>query len=49
MKRVQFESTENTFESFGFELMNAEAMNNVRGGVEPTKSRDKDIYDFEED
>ncbi len=49
MKRVQFQSAENTFEVFGFEVMNEEAMNNVRGGVEPPKSRDKDVFDFEEE
>ena len=48
MKRVQFQSTENTFENFDFEVINEEAMSNVRGGGQP-KSRDKDIYDFEEE
>ncbi|WP_319228602.1 hypothetical protein [Draconibacterium orientale] len=49
MKRGQFESTENSFEVKGFEVMNEEAMNNVRGGVEPPRTRDKDIYEFDED
>ncbi|QIA08443.1 hypothetical protein [Draconibacterium halophilum] len=31
-----------------FELLSEEAMNEVRGGGTP-KSRDKDIYDFEEE
>ncbi|WP_321372973.1 hypothetical protein [uncultured Draconibacterium sp.] len=49
MKRVQFQSTENIFEVSGFEVMNEEAMNNVRGGIEPPKTRDKDVFEFEED
>ncbi|WP_297089568.1 hypothetical protein [uncultured Draconibacterium sp.] len=49
MKKGQFQSTENTFEVCGFEVINEEAMNNIRGGVEPPKSRDKDIFDFEEE
>lgn len=48
MKRVQFESTENTFEVFGFEVINEKAMSEVRGGGQPN-SRDKDIFDFEEE
>ncbi|WP_319266326.1 hypothetical protein [uncultured Draconibacterium sp.] len=31
-----------------FEVLSDEAMNEVRGGGTP-KTRDKDIYDFEED
>ncbi|MBN2635369.1 MAG: hypothetical protein JXR61_03805 [Prolixibacteraceae bacterium] len=31
-----------------FEVLSEEAMNEVRGGGTP-KSRDKDIYEFEED
>ena len=31
-----------------FELLSEEAMNEVRGGGTP-KSRDKDIFEFEED
>ena len=48
MKMGQFQSTENTFEDFGFEVINEEAMSEVRGGGTP-KSRDKDIFDFEEE
>ena len=48
MKRVQFESTENTFEVKGFEVINEQAMSEVRGGGTP-RSRDKDIYDFREE
>jgi hypothetical protein len=48
MKRGQFQSTENTFEVFGFEVINEEAMSEVRGGGVP-KTRDKDIYEFEEE
>ena len=46
MKRVQGQSTENTF---GFEVLTNEEMNMVKGGVDTTpKSRDKDVYDLEE-
>lgn len=31
-----------------FEVLTEEALNEIRGGGKP-KSRDKDIYDFEED
>ena len=48
MKRVQFESTENTFEVFGFEVINEQAMSEVRGGGTP-RTRDKDVFDFEEE
>ena len=48
MKRVQFESTENTFEVFGFEVINEKAMSEVRGGGTP-KTSDKDIFEFDED
>ncbi len=33
----------------GFEVLTEDVMNNVRGGVEPPKSRDKDVFDFEEE
>ena len=47
MKRVQGQSTENTF---GFEVLTNEEMNMVKGGVDTTpKSRDKDIFDLEEE
>ena len=36
-------------ENFHFELLSQIEMIEVRGGVEPPKTRDKDIYDFEED
>lgn len=48
MKRVQGQSTENTF-SFGFEVLSSEEMNMLKGGTVPVKSRDKDIYDVVED
>nr|WP_321357067.1 hypothetical protein [uncultured Draconibacterium sp.] len=48
MKRGQLQSTENTFEVFGFEVITKEAMSEVRGGGTP-KTRDKDIFDFEEE
>ena len=48
MKRVQFQSAENTFENFNFEVISQESMSEVRGGGTP-KTRDKDIFDFEEE
>ena len=47
MKRVQGQSTANTF-SFGFEVLTNEEMTMLKGGVEPPKSRDRDVYDLEE-
>ena len=47
MKKVQGQATENTF-SFGFEVLSNEEMTMLKGGVEPPKSRDKDIWDVEE-
>ena len=48
MKRVQGQSTENTF-NFGFEVLTNEEMTMLKGGIEPPqKSRDKDVYDLEE-
>ncbi len=49
MKRVQGLSTENTFEVLGFDVLTSNEMNEVRGGIEPPRSRDKDIYDFDEE
>ena len=47
MKKVQGQSTENTF---GFEVLSNEEMNMLKGGVDTKpKSRDKDIFDIEED
>ncbi len=46
MKRVQGQSTENTF---GFEVLTNEEMNMVKGGADTApKSRDKDVFDLEE-
>ncbi len=36
-------------ESFGFEEITQNELNEVRGGVKPPKSRDKDVFDFEEE
>jgi len=47
MKRVQEQSTENTFEVLGFDVLTSNEMNEVRGGVEPPKSRDKDVFDID--
>lgn len=50
MKRVQGQSTENTFKSFGFDVLTNEEMNMVRGGEESKpKSRPRDVFDFEEE
>ncbi|HYQ55998.1 MAG TPA: hypothetical protein VEP89_01540 [Draconibacterium sp.] len=46
MKKVQFQSTENTFEFKGFEVIKEDSLNEIRGGGTP-KSRDKDIFDFD--
>ena len=48
MKRLEQQSTENTFEIFGFEVLTSKEMNELRGGSRP-KSRDKDILDVEDD
>ncbi|WP_346863330.1 hypothetical protein [uncultured Draconibacterium sp.] len=49
MKRVQGQSTKNAFEVLSFDVLTSNEMNQVRGGVEPPRSRDKDIYDFDEE
>ncbi len=47
MKRVQGQSTENTF---GFEVLSNEEMIQLRGGEETKpKSRDRDVFDLEEE
>ena len=48
MKRIEGQSTENNFEILGFDVLTTNEMSEVRGGTEP-KSRDKDIYDLEEE
>ncbi len=48
MKSLQGQSTDNTFEVFGFEVLTTKEMNELRGGTRP-KSRDKDILDVEDD
>ncbi len=47
MKKVQGQATENTF-SFDFEVLSNEEMNMLKGGAEPVKSRDRDVFDLEE-
>ncbi|WP_346863331.1 hypothetical protein [uncultured Draconibacterium sp.] len=42
-------TTENIFDLFNFASLSENEMNQVRGGVEPPRSRDKDIYDFDEE
>ena len=44
---LQGQSTENTFEGFGFEVLTSEEMNELKGGIRP-KSRDKDHLDLED-
>ncbi|WP_297089570.1 hypothetical protein [uncultured Draconibacterium sp.] len=41
--------TENNIEKLNFEVLTQTELNELRGGVEPPKSRDKDIFDFEEE
>lgn len=41
--------TNSNIENLNFEVLSENELNQICGGVEPTKSRDKDIYDFEED
>ena len=47
MKRVQGQSTENAF-NLAFEVLSNEEMTMLKGGIEPPKSRDKDVFDLEE-
>jgi len=44
-RKVKF-SENNKFE-FSFETLSTDEMNEVRGGVEPPKSRDKDVFDID--
>ncbi len=50
MKRVQGQSTENTFKSLGFEVLTTAEMNTIKGGTDakPT-TRPRDIFDLEEE
>ncbi len=49
MKRVQGQTTENTFKSLGFDVLSNEEMNTVKGGVDSKpKSRPRDVFDLEE-
>ena len=49
MKRVQGQSTENTFKVCGFEVLTNEELNIIRGGEELPRSKDKDIFDLEDE
>lgn len=40
---------ENNIEKLNFVVLTETEMNEIRGGVEPPRSRDKDIYDFDEE
>ncbi len=42
-------TAENIFDVLGFDTLSENEMNEVRGGIEPPRSRDKDIYDFDEE
>lgn len=39
----------NKIDDFNFEMLSQIEMNELRGGVEPPRTRDKDIFEFEED
>ncbi|SES67042.1 hypothetical protein SAMN05444285_101141 [Draconibacterium orientale] len=47
MKAITIQSQYN-LDNFGFDVLSQEELNEVRGGGTP-KSRDKDIFDFEEE
>ncbi|MBN2635370.1 MAG: hypothetical protein JXR61_03810 [Prolixibacteraceae bacterium] len=47
MKAITIQSLDK-LDNFGFDVLSQEEMNEVRGGGTP-KSRDKDIYEFEEE
>ncbi len=46
MKTIR--NTEKDMKTFGFETLNNEQLSEVRGGGRP-RSKDKDIFDLEED
>jgi len=48
MKAITIQNTSQELENFGFEVLNQSELNEVRGGGQP-RSRDKDIFDFEEE
>jgi hypothetical protein len=48
MKSVKGQSTENTFEVLGFDILTNNEMNEVRGGGRP-QSKDKDVFDTEDE
>ncbi|MCY1722787.1 hypothetical protein OU798_20740 [Prolixibacteraceae bacterium Z1-6] len=39
---------ENILDILGFDVLSSNEMNEVRGGIEPPKSRDKDVFDYDE-
>ncbi len=50
MKRVQGQSTENTFKVCGFEVLSNEELNVVRGGTDDgPRTKDRDVFDLGED
>gem|GEM_PF-460685 len=50
MKRVQGQTTENTFKNLGFDVLTNAEMNTIKGGLDSRpKSRPKDVFDFEEE
>ena len=49
MKKVQGQTTENTFKNFGFDVLTNEEMNVIKGGADSKpKTRPRDIFDLEE-
>ncbi|WP_321372978.1 hypothetical protein [uncultured Draconibacterium sp.] len=36
-------------QDFNFEVLSQDELYEVRGGIEPPKTRDKDVFEFEED
>ncbi|WP_297099802.1 hypothetical protein [uncultured Draconibacterium sp.] len=48
MKAITIHNTSLELDNFGFDVLSQEELNEVRGGGQP-KSRDKDIFDFEEE
>ncbi|MDX8339900.1 hypothetical protein SLH46_11940 [Draconibacterium sp. IB214405] len=48
MKAITLQDNNKKLNNFGFEILSRNELNEVRGGGKP-KSRDKDVFDFEEE
>jgi len=48
MKAITIQNTSQELNNFDFEVLSQNELNEVRGGGQPN-SRDKDIFDFEEE